>query len=392
MRTLAVGLLLVVPLSAGAQIGEHISYQMDKQTMEGLDAIYEMDFDRAEVQARRVVEMAPKHPLGHFALGCVAFVRYVYDTEQTDQSLIAGFEAAMNTSIKVAEAWAKKHPDDSYGLMFLSSSYGIWSRLAIARKEWIKGYLYGRKAVKIMERAIAADPENYDAKLGVAMYDYYTDVYPHFIGVLAKIVLRGNRQRGIDGMKIVAEKGHFSKMAARLLLVEIYTMDPFGHKNPPEAVRLTTGIRKIYPKSPMLHAAHLVSLYEDKKYDEVLKGVAQYQAAVKKGVYRPIDAAKGHVIEGTTLWAMGSPDKALETFRRGSSVRLGSQLSRWSVWALIRAGQVADLLSKHELARKLFRSAAEEPDYWGLYRHSKPYVKKPFKGDGLPGSVHAADN
>ncbi len=383
-------LCMICGLSPGRAFAanKHITPEMDRLTMQGLDAIYEMDFDAAEAEAHRVVALAPEHPLGYFALSAVEFVRFVYDTEQTDQKLIATFEKRMAVAIKKSEAWVKKHPNDSMGLMYMSSSYGLWSRLMVHRKAWLRAYWYGRKSVKIMRKAIEADPENYDAYLCIGTYDYYTDVYPHFIGVLAKIVLRGNRERGIKTIQLVAEKGRYTQTAAKLLLVEIYTMDRFGSKAPDKAVEIMDGIRRRYPGSAMLHGAQLIALYENKRYDQVLEGASVFHDAVKTGKYRPLDAAKGYVIQGTAYWAKGKLEEAATAFSAGSKIRLGKQLSRWSVWSMIRAGQVADLLARHEQARQAFKTAAKEPDYWGMRAAAKAHVRKPYEKEGYPGPIY----
>ncbi|TPW18937.1 MAG: hypothetical protein FD126_3186, partial [Elusimicrobia bacterium] len=369
-----------------AQAGS-ITPEMDKNIMAGLDAIYTMDFDAAERAARRVIELAPDHPQGYFAEASVAWTRYVYDTEETDQSLVEPFEKKTAEVIKLADRWLKKHPKDSDVLMIQGSAYGLSSRLLVMRRSWLSAYWDGRAALGLVRDAVAADPQNHDARLGVGMYDYYSDVYPRFIGVLAKIMLRGDRLRGIETLKLVAEKGRYSKFAAKLLLVEIFTMDAFGAKNPEEALRISREVRAAYPGSPMLHAAELVSLYEAKRYEEAAAGAREFLERVKQGKYRPLDQAKGSVILATALWAEGKKEEALAAMRAGTEVKMGGRLSRWSVWALTRAGQLEDLLGRHEDARRSFRAAAAEVDTWGMREVAKENVRHPFKTDGYPGPI-----
>lgn len=355
-----------------------ITPEMDKALNEGLDAIYTMNFDAAEAAARRVMEMAPEHPYGYFGLAAAALTRYVYETDQTDQSVVPIFEERIALATRKAKEWLRKNPRDADVLMVAGACHGIASRMFSTRRQWIKAYLSGRKAISYTRASLKHDPELFDSYLGMGMYDYYTDAYPRVIGVLAKIVLRGNRRRGIEELKVAAEKGRYGKVAAKLILVEICTEDKFGTKNPEEAVRLMTEVRRRYPGSAMLHSADVVSLYEAKRHEEARRGALDFLARVSSGAYAGLQLAKGQVMLGTALWALGEKEAALEALKAGSGVRLGRQLSRWAVWALVRAGQLSDTLGRREEALRLYKAAAQEPDLWGLRAIAEKGLSKPY--------------
>jgi tetratricopeptide (TPR) repeat protein len=367
-----------------------ITPEMDKKLMEGIDAIYRMEFDKAEAAARQVIALNPEHPYGYLGVASAQWTRFVYETEQTDVSMVPKVEAQMLEVGDKAAAWLKKHPGDAAVLMVQGAAYGMTSRLLCMRHEWLRAYRYGRRAVKITKAAVEADPEFYDAYLGLGMYDYYTDIYPRTVGVLAKIMFGGNRKRGIETLKMVAEKGHYSKNAAKMLLVEIYNQDKFGAWDPQEALRILKEVRAEYPNSAMLHAAQLVSLYEAKRYQEVVSGAQTYLQRVKTGAYAPTEKAKGSVILATALWAEGEGAKAVEPFKEAAQVKVGSELSRWAVWALIRGGHLLDVLGRREEAVASYRQAASLPDHWGLRAIAKANLSKPFKA-AEPGPIQSPD-
>lgn len=383
-------LLLTLALPAFSQ--SSITPEMDKYLMEGIDSIFRMDFDAAERASLKVVELNPEHPYGHFAGACAVWTRYVYETEQTDQALIAPIEKSMHDAIEKSRLWLKTHPKDALVLMVQGSAYGLLSRLLVMRRQWLSAYFSGRKAVGITRAAVKADPGLVDAQLGLGMFDYYTDLYPRFIGILAKVVLRGDRLRGIETLKKVASDGHYSKVSAQMILVEIYNNDPLGAKNPEEALRILSSVRARYPDSAMLHAAELVSLYEAKRYEEAVRGAQSYLKLVAEKKYRPIELAKGSVIMGTTLWALGRKEEALRHLKTGAEVKLGDVLSRWAVWAHIRAGNLEDAMGLRQEALADYKIAAAVPDHWGMRAAAKAHVSKPFKEiDGHPGPIQSPD-
>ena len=370
--------LLLVAGPARAAESRYITPEMDKDIMEGVDDIYRMRFDAAEDAARRAIAIDPEEPHAYIGLAGAAWTKYVYGTDQGDESLIKEFEKRTEKAIAVGEAWTKKHPDDAGGLMTLGAAYGVWSRLLIVQHSWVRGYLKGRRALTLTKEAVKKDPQYWDAYLGLGMYEYYSDLYPHFIGALAKLVLRGNRKQGIDDLEMVAEKGHFSQSNARILLVEIYTEDPFGARSPEKAVLRMNQLRAKYPDSAMMHSAQLVAWFTAKRYEDVVKSAREYVDKSRKGEYGPLEQSKGLVILGTALWAVKRTDEAESVFTENEALRQNGKPGRWQVWGHIKHGQMLDALGKRDEALKHYKAAAAEPDRWDFRSIAKGYISKSY--------------
>lgn len=370
---------------------KYVPVEMDAALVRGVDDIYRMRWDEAEESARAAMKINPEHPFAYMGLAGVAWTKYVYGTDQGDPTLLDLFDKRIEETTKVAQAWVKKHPDDPGGLMTLGSTYGLASRLAIVRHQWVRGYLVGRKAIAITRKSIETDPTYWDGYLGQGMYDYYSDALPQVIGVLAKIVLRGNRQRGIETLKTVAEKGHYSKSNARILLVEIYLFDKWGARDPQKALELLKGLRAVYPDSAMMHSAELVAQFEAGKDAEVVANAKDYLSRVEKGMYAPIEAAKGGVAMGVASWRLGRSDEAREALAKAEDVKFNGRPSRWAVWAHIRAGELEDSLGRRDEAVKHYKLAAAQPDNWGFRSKAKAYLSTPFPRGGKPEHVDPQD-
>ena len=376
-------LLLVAGLASSSPA---LVPELDKPLIAGIDDIYRMRFDDAEAEARRAIAVDPADPHAYLGLAGVAWTRYVYETDQGDDRWIDEYEKRTAKAVEVGEKWLKLHPKDAQGMMTLGAAYGLSSRLQIIRHHWLKGYWQGRTALQLTTAAVKTDPQLWDAYLGLGMYDYYSDLYPRFIGVLAKIVLRGNRQRGIDYLKLVAEKGHYSRSNAKILLVEIYTEDPYGAKNPERAVELMQDLRREYPDSALMHSAQLVSLFSARRFEDVVKGAREYVELSKKGRYNAIEQGKGNVILGCGLWGLKRYDEALAAFREAQKVPFNGKMSRWAVWASIKAGNLEDMLGRRADALNDYNLALAQTDRWGFYALAKPFVSKPYVA-GLPDDI-----
>jgi tetratricopeptide (TPR) repeat protein len=362
-----------------------VSPEMDRLLMDGLDAVYRMDFDRADALADRAVALQPDYP--HPYLGRVAtdFIRYSYGSEGSDPKSLADFDAAVDRAIAVAAAWNKAHPDDAQGLLALGSAYGISARLALDGHHWLRGWRRGSRAMRYIRASLKADPALYDSYLGLGMFDYYTATIPRFAGWLARIFLGGDRARGLKELRLAATRGRYAKTAAQLILVEIDTEDGFGARNPPEGARLMKAIRAKYPDSAMIHSAEVVALYENGEMTDAVREAREYLARASDGRYPALDLPKGRALLGTLLWADGDREGALAQFRAGADATGAGARTRWAVWSRVRVGQVLDALGRRDEALASYRAAYKEPDRWDFRALIKPCLSRPCVGAKYPG-------
>lgn len=379
VRQLLILLVLAAPASARPS---SVTPEMDRLVLEGIDRIYRMDFDAADAAARAAMALDPKYPHAYLGAAATDFIRYIYGPAQADDRLVKSFEKKTEIAIGVAEAWLKTHPNDAEALLVLGSGYGIRARLALERHQYLKGWTNGSRSMKYIRASLKADPETYDSYLGLGMFDYYVDTIPRFAGWLAKIMLGGSRERGLRELRLAAEKGHYARTAAQLILVEIDTQDAFGARDTSDAVRLMSGIHAKYPDSSMLHSAYVVSLYEAGRDGAGLGEAREYLARVKSGRYAAANMSMARALTGTLLWASGRREEALAEFRAGTA---DSPATRWSVWNQVRSAQILDLLGRRAEAAAAYRGAYAEPDKWAFKALIKPCLAAACAGSSAPG-------
>lgn len=377
-------LIIALATAAPAQARQtSVTPEMDKIILESIEAIYRMDFDKADELTAKGIALDPEYPHAYLGAAATDLIRFAYGTELADKSLLASFDVKIQKTIQVAEAYLKKHPKDPDVLFVLGSAHGVSGRLAIVQRRWLKGFGHGRASMKYVRLAAKLDPELYDAQLGLGMFDYYVATIPKFAGWLAKIFLGGDREKGIKEIQVAAEKGRYAKLAAQLILVEIYLEDDFGARDTAKGLALTREIHARFPTSPMLDACFIVGLYEDGKLDEAVKEARLFQEKVKAGKYPAINLAKSHNLLGTLLWGAGDKEKALAEFRAGSVPV--TPLTRWTPWNRVRAGQLLDALGRREEALAEYKAAYSAQDDWGYREIIKPCLKAPCVGAKYPG-------
>jgi tetratricopeptide (TPR) repeat protein len=379
-------LLILLFLAAPAAARKtSVTPEMDKLLMAGVDDIYMMRFSAAEEDMRKAVALDPAYPHAYFGRAAIDLITFIYGEKQGDPALLKSFEAKALESIKTAETYLKAHPNDPDALFILGASHGMFGRLAIVQHRWLQAFGHGRASMKFVRRAVKLEPELYDAILGLGMFDYYVATIPKFAGWLAKIVLGGDRERGLRQIRLSAEKGRYAKVTAQMILVEIDLEDQFGAYNPKEGLSLMREVHALYPGSPMLDTALISALYEAKELPEAVKEAREFQSRAKNGRYPASNLAESHALLGTLLWAAGEKPGALAEFSSGAAIRGSGPVNRWALWSRVREGQLLDALGRRGEALDAYHAAYQEKDQWNIRALISPCLKAPCVGEKYPG-------
>ncbi|MBI4655931.1 MAG: tetratricopeptide repeat protein [Elusimicrobia bacterium] len=369
---------------------EGIPNQLRALAMQGMDAIYAVHLDEAEKQFKQLSAEYPLHPFGHFGEAMTKWARFEYEHEESNPQLDKEYLELTDKAIKVGWDWVDDHPCDAHAYMALGGMYGLRARLALMQHKWIRAYIDGRKAIKNMRHSLEIDPELYDAYLGLGMYEYYAGTLPGVIRILAKLLVSGNAKKGIDYLMICKEKGFFNATAAELLLIEFFTQPGSPYANPPLAVKWSKELRRKFSYHPMLHFVEIVSLFEDKQYQETIKQAFEYLKYVKekKPLYKEVYVPRALLAIATSHLAQGELEKSLEYFMKGTeTMKENEHPNRWAVWAYVRAGNVMDLTGQREKAVEHYKKALSYKDEWGFTDYIEEYLSRPYTAKELPGAL-----
>jgi len=355
----------------------------------GIEAIYAVDLTEAQKQFELALSKYPDHPFPHFGIAMTKWATLEYLEDESDPKLDTEYEALTDKAIAVGKAWLKKHPGDANAYMCMGGMYGLRARLAVLQHRWITGYFDGRKALSYMHQSLKIDPELYDAYLGLGMYEYYSGTLTGVVKVLAKLVMPGDAKKGIELLGICKEKGYFNALAAKLLLIEIYTTTGSPYVNPGLAAKWSKELLAAYPGHPQMQFVDIVSLYENKQYDESRKESMEYLKAINDGnpVYRRRYLPRILTAIGTTYLVEKDFDLAADYFAKAAATLKEdpkAHPARWGVWAIVRLGNVYDLKGQRAKALEAYKEAKTYKDEWGFSESINGYLKRPFAAAALP--------
>lgn len=384
MRKLVCVMAAVCLLASAAVLPARAEIQLPPDVMasatEGINGVYSLDFETADKNIAQVFAQYPDHPFAHFGNAMIAWSRYEYEFETSDDAQRKVFEKILDDSINGIKRWMKQHPDDPNAYMGIGALYGLRAMFSMRNRSWITAYFSGRKAIKNLERSLQLDPTYYDAYFGLGIYQYYAGTLPSVIKVLAKIVaIKGNPDEGVKQLNAAREKAMFTSDSAKLILIEVQNTRNSKYYNPAKSLEYIRELRAKYPKNPLMHYVEVICLYETGDYDDVTAQAGRFLELIGKDpFYKSIYIARAYTALGTVQMAKGNFDKAREAFEEGRDALKGQEVSRWGLWNEFRLGQVYDLLGRREDAVKQYKYVLTFKDKWGFDEAAKALLKTPY--------------
>ena len=347
---------------------------------EGINGVYSLDYPTAQKNIQKVFDAYPDHPFAHFGNAMIAWSRYEYEFETSDDKQRKVFEKILDDSLAGIQRWVKKNPDDPNGYMGLGALYGLRALFAMRNRNWVTAYFSGRKAIKNLERSLELDPTYYDAYFGLGIYQYFAGTLPSVIKMLAKIVaIKGDPQQGVAQLNLAREKATFTSDSAKLILIEVQNTRGSPFYNPQQSLTFIRELRAKYPNNPLMRYVEVICLYETGQYDEVTAQANTFLNLI--GIdpfYKEIYIARAYTALGTAQMAQGNFEQARKLFERGRIAVSAQEPSRWAVWNELRLGQVYDALGERQKAMKQYQYVLSFKDKWGFDERAKALLKKPY--------------
>ena len=380
MRKWLAGFIGAALLASPSYAEIQLPAEVMAQAREGINGVYSLDFDVAQQNIQKVFSQYPDHPFAHFGNAMIAWSRYEYEFEKSDEKQQKVFEQILDDSISGIKRWMKQHPDDPNAYMGIGALYGLRAMFSMRNRSWITAYFSGRKAISNLEKSLELDPTYYDAYFGLGIYQYYAGTLPSVIKILAKIVaIKGNPDEGVKQLNLSREKAMFTADSSKLILIEIQNVRGSKYYNPQKSLEYIRQLRAKYPKNPLMHYVEIICLYETGNLDEVTRQANQFLELIGKDpFYKDIYISRAYTALGTAAMARGDILGARAVFEQGKLALKDQAVSRWGLWNELRLGQVYDLLGERDLAVKQYKYVLSFKDKWGFDDLAKSLLKKPY--------------
>ncbi len=223
----------------------------DERIQYGIDLIYNLKFKAADRYFERVIAADPDNPLGHFFLAMVTWWRVLVDLD--DRAHDEAFYKLLEKCIKVCDQRLKQDRDDFDAILFKAGAIGFRGRLRGDRGQYLRAANDGLKSLPLLKRSRRMEPTNKDILFGRGIYNYFAAVMPREHPIIRPVMWflpDGDREKGLQQLREVAEEGRYARSEAAYFLAQIYRVfERNNHKALPYLEKLYSR----YPDNALFH-------------------------------------------------------------------------------------------------------------------------------------------
>ncbi len=347
----------------------------------GLDMLYNMQFEGAEVVFNKIEARYPRHPIGPFLNALSLWWQILLDLEDTSHD--DAFFEAMDEVAERSERLLDRNPNSVDGAFFKALALGFSGRLHADRGHWFRAALDAKRAMDYALSLAERAPRNPDFTFGKGIYDYFAAVVPErhpYVKPIMYFFPDGNRQRGLRLLRRTAEQGWFIQTEAAYFLTQIYYIyeEDFS-----QSLHYVTWLREEHPNNPYFHnlEGRIYARWGRWRrardiFKEVIarhaRGAPGYNAAMyEQALYY---TARSYLVYDRYRAAL--PYLA----RLEKSATRTEDDTRYEVLGRLRQGMVYDALGRRKIAVDRYRSVLEMDDHAGAHDRAEHFLEEPFRG------------
>ena len=408
-------LLLAVAVSATAQqpsspwITDAERARFEELRRSGLDALYNIDYDKAERDFKEIVKLIPNHPGGYQLLAARLWIKTLYESrrlqgslyssesfystgdDKVDPKIVTEFRNLTREAKRLAEAKLKQEPKNIEAMDFLANTEGLKASFeeAVERRHFA-ALRDGNDAVDLHREVLKLDPKYIDAQITIGLYEYVVGSLPLPVKIIAGATgFRGSKKRGLAMLEQVAKEGHWAQDDAKTVLVLLYRRE----KRFDDLVKITRELSAKYPRNFLLRletADGLVSLAEVKRNQKDVAGAVQAEKeafatfdellrdrSVRESSVRALDLI--HFKYGEVLMTAGHHERAAKEFLAATKVDRAEP--GLITMAHLFAAQSYDAAGKRQEALSEYREVLARPNVYDAHEEARKGLKQAYKAE-----------
>ena len=402
-------LLLCAPLVSAQQpwLTDAERARFEELRRSGLDALYNIDYDKADRDFNEIVKLYPNHPGGYQLLAARLWIKTLYESrrlqvslynsesfyvngdDKVDPKIVTEFRNLTREAKRLAEGKLKQEPKNIEALDFLANTEGLKASFeeAVERRHYA-ALRDGNDAVDHHREVLKIDPKYIDAQITIGLYEYVVGSLPLPVKIIAGATgFRGSKKRGLKLLEEVAQQGRWSQDDAKTVLVLLYTRE----KRFAEVVTLTRELSAKYPRNYLLRletADALVSLAAQKRKENDAAGAAQAEKEafatfdellrdrnMRETAGRALDLI--HFKYGEALLTAGANDRAAKEFL--ATTKVDHAEPGLVTMAHLYAARAYDVAGKRDDALAQYKEVLARPNVYDAHDEAKRGLRQVYR-------------
>jgi len=190
---------------------------VDSLVDQAIDLVYHQKYFDAIAMCEKVIQKYPDNPMCYLGQ---AGVYHILMLNSRLSFFAPQFDSLTALAIKFGEKAVKKYRDDANAYFVLGGAYGFRGLNRIRNGQWFGAFTDGIKGVSNVKKAYEKDQTLYDVYYGLGLYYYWKSAKAKVLTFLR--LMKDEREKGVEFLKIATEKGRFAAQEAVFALIEIY--------------------------------------------------------------------------------------------------------------------------------------------------------------------------
>lgn len=361
--------------------------QIQIETTEALDDLYNFKFDKAEQQFRWLKQKYGWHPLPYFLIGLGEWWKIMPDTKNTSHD--ERFLAYMDSSIMLANNLHKKYPEYRIeAAFFLAAAYGFKGRLYSdeERGSWRKAASAGKEALDYLEECKEKEDLSPELLFGDALYNYFSVWVPENYPAVRPLLWffrKGDKALGLKQLKEVSYNAFYTRTEAMVWLMRILNS---YENDQPRAFQIADYLHKTYPDNPYFHRYYARMLYSRGMYGDLEREAKEIIARIDSSM-NGYEATSGRYA-AFFLGQMYQTRRQLDDARKYYELAMKyseeneSTETGYYLYSMIALGEIAQRKGDKATAKKYFSEVKKRTGRKDeAYKDAKKRLKNLEKGD-----------
>jgi len=242
----------------------------EEKILRGIDHVYHLRFDSAEVEFNQVILNDPSNPSGYFFLTMVDWWKINVDRE--NEFLDDEFEKRVDKVIEVCDVKLDKNENDDMAMFYKGGALGYRGLVNSIRESWLKAAEDGKEALNLLQQAHELNKNNKEVIFGVGLYNYFADYIPERYPVVKPLMIifpKGDKLKGLAQIKETSVNSVYAKTEAKFVLAYLNLI---YEKNYLETELYSLPLHEEYPENPTFEKYLFNSYAGLGKWNEALSG------------------------------------------------------------------------------------------------------------------------
>lgn len=395
--------------SPGAWVSDSQREQFDSLRRSGVEALYNLDYDKAQKDFKEIGRLFPDHAAGPQLEAARVWIKALYETrrlqsslyssetfyssgdDKVDPKIVGEFRNLTREAKRRSEMRLKQSPKDVEALYWLGATEGLKASFeeAVERRHFA-ALRDGSDSVDHHREVLKLDPKFIDVGITVGLYEYVVGSLPLPIKVVAGVTgFRGSKKRGLAMIEQVAKEGNWARDDARTLLIVLYTRE----KRFADALAHARELTAKYPRNYLYRLEAAGALVAQAEVERRAKNT---EAAVKAereafAIFddllrdRSVRETVSHVLDlvhfkyGEVLLTAGEGERAAKEFLAATKAERAEP--ELVTMAHLFAARAYDLAGKREAALSEYREVLTRPDIYAAHEEAKKGLKQPYRAE-----------